>query len=217
MTKKTPANRASLEQDIAWIVDTTKPRPPGRRRSRTARTPEALPVSRGHLAWVDDGAAEAFAVDGLVYTAPASHALDRRGHRRGARLLCDLASWPSVSRRTSPTSSPTSARPAVDPLTAVRAAVQAIQGPPGRFGDRKVFIAALWDAVGPELGMTLPAFQQYLIREHRARHLVLARADLVSAMPPDLVARSETATEGDYAGARYHFVVDEPTRSRSAP
>lgn len=94
-----------------------------------------------------------------------------------------------------------------DPLSAVVAAIPAIRGRE-RFGDRKVFIAALWDRVGDAIGMSLAEFKRWLIEQHRRRRLVLARADLVAAMPYDLVSRSEAQTEGDYAGAAFHFVVD---------
>ncbi len=75
-------------------------------------------------------------------------------------------------------------------------------------GDRKIFISALWDRVGHEVNMSLVEFKRWLVAQHRERRLVLARADLISAMPYDLVMRSETKTVGDYAEATFHFVVD---------
>lgn len=78
----------------------------------------------------------------------------------------------------------------------------------GRFGDRKVFISALWRMLRthPRLrGMTGPAFKQRLFEAHRARLLTLARADLVAAMDPSEVADSEY----DAGGATFHFVVGE--------
>lgn len=94
-----------------------------------------------------------------------------------------------------------------DQLPIVIAALPRVRGE-GRFGDRKVFIATLWDRVGDEIRMTLPGFKRWLVDRHRQQDLVLARADLIAAMPYDLVMRSETKTEGDGAGATFHFVVD---------
>jgi hypothetical protein len=94
-----------------------------------------------------------------------------------------------------------------DPLPIVVAALATIHGD-GRVGDRKVFIAALWDRVGGKIHMSLSEFKRWLIEQHRRQRLVLARADLIAAMPYDMVRRSEAQTEGDYAGATFHFVVD---------
>jgi len=94
-----------------------------------------------------------------------------------------------------------------DPLPIVIAALSTIHGK-GRFGERKVFIAALWDCVGKKIHMSLPEFKSWLIEQHRQQHLVLARADLIAAMPYDLVMHSETKTEGPYSGASFHFVRD---------
>jgi hypothetical protein len=92
----------------------------------------------------------------------------------------------------------------------------------GRFGDRKVFISALWvmmlhlDAVAGghvTQGCTIEHFKAWLVgalrvtrdgREDSGPLVVLARADLVAAMDPSLVAASETVTDG----ATYHFVLD---------
>lgn len=101
-------------------------------------------------------------------------------------------------------------RAGADPLEVVTRAVARI-GPPGRFGDRKVFISALHDRVGRATGMDLPSFKRWLIDQHRASRLVLTRADYVAAMDPDLVATSEAKT----SGATFHFVVD-PTAGREA-
>jgi hypothetical protein len=90
-----------------------------------------------------------------------------------------------------------------DPLSLVLATLPAIYDE-GRFGDRKVFISALWDRVGAAVGMSLPEFKRWLIKQHFQRRLVLARADLIAAMPYELVERSETKIDG----ATFHFVVD---------
>jgi hypothetical protein len=78
----------------------------------------------------------------------------------------------------------------------------------GVFGERKVFIAAVWDALRHRPGyasLTLDDFKARLLQAHRAGALVLARADLVAAMNTDLVTASETAADG----ATFHFVVRE--------
>ncbi len=94
-----------------------------------------------------------------------------------------------------------------DPLPVVIAALPTIHGI-SRMGDRKIFISALWDRVGKKINMSLVEFKRWLIEQHRNRRLVLARADLIAAMPYDLVMRSEAKTEGDYAGATFNFVID---------
>jgi hypothetical protein len=78
----------------------------------------------------------------------------------------------------------------------------------GVFGDRKVFISAVWDELRRHrawVALTLDEFKAKLLRAHRDGDLVLARADLVAAMNPDLVAASETTTDG----ASFHFIVRE--------
>jgi hypothetical protein len=91
----------------------------------------------------------------------------------------------------------------------------------GRFGDRKVFIASLWTTmlrIEAETSIltdsaTLAHFKAWLLRsrlltcdgtEDGARLVVLCRADLVAAMDPEMVAASETVTDG----ATFHFCVD---------
>src|SRR5882672_2625074 len=102
----------------------------------------------------------------------------------------------------------------------------------GRFGDRKVFIAALWTRMvtieaqsGGTLaeGATIADFKAWLLRsrlltcdgtEHGARLIALCRADLVAAMNPALVAASETATDE----AVFHFALDpQVARADYAP
>jgi hypothetical protein len=90
-----------------------------------------------------------------------------------------------------------------DPLPLVITALQTIHRE-GRYGDRKVFIAALWDHVGGAIAMSLPEFKHWLIEQHRRQRLELVRADLISAMPFELVKRSETKTQG----ATFNFVLD---------
>jgi hypothetical protein len=79
------------------------------------------------------------------------------------------------------------------------------------FGDRKVFISAVWDALRATpawAALELDELKARLVAAHRSRELVLARADLVAAMDPALVAASETRTDG----ATFHFVIREPVR-----
>ena len=78
----------------------------------------------------------------------------------------------------------------------------------GVFGDRKVFIAAVWNGLrrAPAWSsLTLDDFKARLVAAHRAGDLSLARADLVAAMDPELVAASETTTDG----ASFHFIIRE--------
>jgi hypothetical protein len=80
----------------------------------------------------------------------------------------------------------------------------------GWFGDRKIFVYAVWDQLRSDprwSALTLPAFKAQLLAAHRAGELTLARADLVAAMDPALVAASEIAADG----ASFHFLVKEPT------
>ena len=77
-----------------------------------------------------------------------------------------------------------------------------------RYGLRKVFLAAVHAALGGEGAIHLEAFKRRMVRAHRAGLLVLARADLVAAMPPAAVAGSEVS-EG---GAEFHFVLDDAAR-----
>lgn len=90
---------------------------------------------------------------------------------------------------------------------AVRAAAAEVTGD-GRFGDRRVFIAALWRRVaeGELAGLTLADFKRRLLEANQAGDLSLARADLVDAMDPALVAESEIRD----LGSSFHFVMDEP-------
>jgi hypothetical protein len=77
-----------------------------------------------------------------------------------------------------------------------------------RFGDRKVFVASVWDHLRRDprwSALSLDEFKAQLVAAHRAGVLVLARADLVAAMDPALVAASEVVADG----ASFHFVLRE--------
>jgi hypothetical protein len=77
----------------------------------------------------------------------------------------------------------------------------------GRFGARKVFIAAVWQRLRQAgssrwTGMDLDAFKRHLVDANRADLLGLHRADLVPLMDPELVRASEIV----YGNASFHFI-----------
>jgi hypothetical protein len=75
-----------------------------------------------------------------------------------------------------------------------------------RFHDNKVFIAALWRATHEEPSfprLALSEFKQRLVEANSQNLLRLSRADMVSAMDPQLVTDSETV----YLNATFHFVL----------
>jgi CheY-like chemotaxis protein len=81
------------------------------------------------------------------------------------------------------------------------------RGARGRFGDRKLFVSALWRQLQHDprfAGLSYDRFKEMLVAAHRQRLLSLARADLVSAMDSTEVADSLIALDG----ASFHFVVD---------
>src|SRR4029079_6242673 len=78
-----------------------------------------------------------------------------------------------------------------DLAAAARRAVVAIgHDASERCGTRKVFLAAVHAALGGEGAINLEAFKRRMVSAHRAGLLVLARADLVAAMPRGAVAAS---------------------------
>jgi hypothetical protein len=105
-----------------------------------------------------------------------------------------------------------SASPETAPLSLIDAARDAAQAArDGVFGDRKVFISSVWRTLRARPAweaLALDEFKQQLVAAHRNQQLVLARADFVSAMDPELVEASETRTDG----ATFHFIVREPVR-----
>jgi hypothetical protein len=85
----------------------------------------------------------------------------------------------------------------------VQAAARAC--PTGRYGDHKVFIAHVWDHLRTDpdfAGMDLDGFKRALAEANNLRLIDLARADLVQAMDPEEVQRSEVR----YLNATFHFV-----------
>jgi hypothetical protein len=83
----------------------------------------------------------------------------------------------------------------------------------GRFGARKVFIAAIRRALRATDYAHLPraAIDELLVRAHVDRLLTLARADLVAAMDHNEVRDSLVRHP---AGAEFHFVVNERAGGR---
>jgi hypothetical protein len=78
-----------------------------------------------------------------------------------------------------------------------------------RYGARKVFLAAVHAALGGEGAIIhVEAFKRRMVSAHRAGLVVLARADLVAAMPGAAVAASEVSD----GGAEFHFVLDDAAR-----
>lgn len=96
-----------------------------------------------------------------------------------------------------------------DLAAAARRAVAAIgRDVNERYGTRKVFLAVVHAALGGENAINLEAFKRRMVSAHRAGLLVLARADLVAAMPQATVAASEVSD----GGAEFHFVLDDAAR-----
>jgi hypothetical protein len=74
-----------------------------------------------------------------------------------------------------------------------------------RYGDDKVFIGSVWQALRADTEIAKlgeAGFKQRLVEAHRRGALVLGRADLVSAMDPRDVRASETR----HQNATYHFI-----------
>jgi hypothetical protein len=77
--------------------------------------------------------------------------------------------------------------------------------PTGRFGDNKVFVAHVWQLLQGDpafAALGVEAFKRRLAEANNAGLLNLSRADLVEAMDPEDVRRSEVP----YLGATFHFV-----------
>lgn len=91
-------------------------------------------------------------------------------------------------------------------LSVVRETIPRI-GADGRFGAEKVFVSALWQRIerdGRIPDYSFDRFKHWLVTANRDQLLTLARADLVGAMDPTLVAESEIR----HLGTSFHFVVD---------
>jgi hypothetical protein len=75
-----------------------------------------------------------------------------------------------------------------------------------RFHDDRAFIASVWEQMRgrrPIGDMPLAEFKQRLVAAHQRRLLRITRADLVGAMDPSEVERSEAR----YQDATFHFVA----------
>ena len=81
----------------------------------------------------------------------------------------------------------------------INADARALLGTPAAFGPRKVFLS---EVLGPVAAQDMADVE----RLRRAGLVMCARADLVSAMDPALVAASEWRLDG----ATFHFLVVEP-------
>lgn len=108
-----------------------------------------------------------------------------------------------------PTPVPPPPPPPRDLLAVVREAMLRVPSA-GRFGE-KVFVSALWQDL-QVADLPLDKFKHWLVGANRDGQIVLARADLPSAMNPKLVAASEIRDQG----ATFHFVLDaQPTNGRT--
>jgi hypothetical protein len=122
--------------------------------------------------------------------------------RTDARTLREglVRAW--LTKRAFGQETPTSGEFAADVVATARSARA------GVFGERKVFISEVWQQLR-ELptwsSLTLEEFKARLLAAHRVGDVELARADLVAAMNPEVVAASETLANG----ASFHFVVRE--------
>ncbi|HEY6882383.1 MAG TPA: hypothetical protein VI299_30335 [Polyangiales bacterium] len=75
-----------------------------------------------------------------------------------------------------------------------------------RFHDDRAFIGSIWEHMrgrSPVFEMPLDAFKEKLVQAHRQKLIRMSRADLVQAMDPAEVARSEAR----YLSATFHFVA----------
>jgi hypothetical protein len=123
--------------------------------------------------------------------------LEGHGYHHSRRKI-KSSSAPAAARGTPPPLP----KPLEDPVAVVRRTAEEM-GSDGRFYG-KVYIAAIWDAVGDQLGMSLAEFKRWLLEQNRRGALVLARGDLVGAMNRQMLARSEIQDRG----ATFHFVMD---------
>lgn len=124
---------------------------------------------------------------------------------------------PTVTTATTPTvtTPPDPTPPVATPLNGaalIPAARDAAQrAVDGVFGDRKVFISAVYETLHAQPAfahLALDDFKRALVVALREGHIQLSRADYVSAMDPKLVAASETRADG----ATFHFIVREVAR-----
>lgn len=142
------------------------------------------------------------------------NALVRRWLERGA-----LGAGGDAREAAGVASGERTAAPAAAPIAElagdVRAALASIaEGDPGSYGAHKVFIVAAWEALRRHAAwreLSLEDFKARLLVANRDGEVVLARADLIGAMDPQLVQRSEI----DAGGATFHFLVRRSVRQEA--
>jgi len=140
----------------------------------------------------------------------------RRADLAGLREAV-LRDWLAPSASPPPEADGRAAGEGVEPeafdLPAFAATVQAAARscPTGRFGDNKVFIHHVWKQLQGETHLpvhSLEEFKQRLVEANHVGLLFLSRADLVQAMDPADVHKSEA----QYLGAVFHFIRTEGGR-----
>ena len=110
---------------------------------------------------------------------------------------------PNSKRPSKPQSSATESPSELDAFVAQ--VNQAARSPTvRRFGSNKAFICSVFDALHEE--DNLDQFKAKLIQAHRAGRINLRAANLVDAMDPELVRRSES----NFMSSHYHFVEVTP-------
>jgi hypothetical protein len=147
---------------------------------------------------------------------PLDHLLAKRlsARRADPKELRDeiLRRWVDAGLGKAPAASVAPAPAPLDLADFARSVQSAARAcPTGRYGDNKVFIAHVWKVLEgePEFrSMDLDGFKRRLAEANNARLLDLSRADLVQAMDPEDVGRSEVA----YLNATFHFIRIEPER-----
>lgn len=154
-------------------------------------------------------------VEHYVFFSGNEAAVEALGHHRFLPKPAGLAEFKAAVLG-GPTPNPAATpRDVSEAVLEVLPAIRAEQDEDGRarerFGDRKVFVSAIWRSINedPRLhGIDEEEFKQLLLLAHRERLLTLARADLVAAMNRYEVAESEIKADG----ATFHFVVDPNVR-----
>jgi hypothetical protein len=137
-----------------------------------------------------------------------------RSPRADKRSLLPALGRQWVHQAGSPPEPPAEPEPPAQPdppaaetlLEVVREALPRV-GDDGRYGAEKVFVSAIWQNIERDrrlADLSLDRFKRWLVSANRDGWLVLARADLVGAMDPRLVAASEIEDQG----ATFHFVLD---------
>lgn len=123
--------------------------------------------------------------------------------------------WEQPRTRARPTTQHMGAQQVADAVLEVVPTIHTKSGsdgrPMGRFGDQKVFVAAIWRVLHRDprfSGMSMETFKRHLVDANRRGLLSLARADLVAAMDPSEVELSEIRDDI----ATYHFVRDPGVR-----